>query len=217
MADKKTLALRDQDKRIATALRHHHAASASAAQMAVSAALCGLELRAIKKEIGHGGWGEFFATHFEAHGLSERTSRNYMALAEGLKSKTLKSATVADLVLLEAAPSALTSAQQQTLAKHVGKLTDGATLAELYRDYGIVKAAQGSGAKGGDTSAHRATKEEREALEIQTLKSDTDHLCLVLADALKRSIWNPCDTATRKKLHGLLIDASAAVKDTLQA
>lgn len=219
---KPTLALtiRDQDKRVANALAHHHAATASAAQMAVSAALCGLELKAIKKEIGHGGWGNFFDTHFAGHGLSERTGRNYIALAEGLKSKTLKSATVADLKLLEAAPSTLSAAQQQTLAKHVGRLTDGATLTELYQDYGIVKRPQGHGAKGGDTSQHRTAKptpEEQAELAQAEAKVNTAALCDLLADALKEPgrYWNLCDTATKKKLHGLLEDARVAVKGVL--
>lgn len=43
----------------------------------------GLELIAAKKEVGHGDWGAWLQTEFsEEYGLTERTARNYMNVAE---------------------------------------------------------------------------------------------------------------------------------------
>jgi hypothetical protein len=210
-------ALRDQEARVAAALKFHHSAQASAAQMAVAAAKCGLELKAIKRECGHGGWEPFFESHFAGEGLSLRTAQRYIALADGLKSKALKNDTVSFLPLLDTAPSALTQAQQKTLTKEVGKLTDGATLSDLYQDFGIVKKPQGSGAKGGAKAGSEEEAPPADSAEVllEGKKAQTEQLIALLTEALTDRPFNATDKKTRKKLHGLLVDVQSAVKETL--
>lgn len=223
-------AIPDQDKRVASALRLHAAASASAAQMAIAAAKCGLELKAIKKDVGHGAFEAFFASEFATHGLSLRTAQKYMALADGLKGKALKNESGAFLKLLDAAPSTLSDKDQATLTKAVGKVTDGKALSELYQDFGIVKKPQGSGAKGGKPKAATTTPEGTSEADADA-EPETDantskipagweerayHLNQLLEEALTDGWWNDCTEAHRRTLHGNLVDAQARVAETLK-
>jgi hypothetical protein len=226
-------AIRDLDARVARILHQHAIIAGAAAQMAVTAALAGLELKALKKECGHGNWEEFFARHIERHGLKLRTAQNYMALADGLKGKALKNATDSFLLLLEKAPSDLKKADQEKLTKAVAKVADGATLSELYQDLGIVKKPQGSGAKGGNTrgkeSGGSATETNSVGAEggkdndsddvdaAATLAGDqTKRLTNLIDEALRDRPFNAATKAERTKLHGLLVDLTAAVKETLK-
>lgn len=210
---------------MASALRFHAAAHASAAQMAVAAAKCGLELKAIKKDVGHGAFEEFFAKHFAGHGLSLRTAQKYMALADGLKGKALKNESGAFLKLLDAAPSTLSEKDQATLTKAVAKVTDGRALSELYQDFGIAKKPQGSGAKGGNTrkaKGEAAAPEEAAAPApaASEIPADVDprawKLNQLLEEALLDGWWNDCTAAFRRTLHGNLLDAQQRVSATLR-
>lgn len=207
-------ALPQQDRRVATVVQYHQMAGNAAAQMAVAAAICGMELKAIKKELGHGLWDEWFAANLEGEGLSLRTAQRYMALADGIKDKALKNDTVSFLSLLDAAPSKLSDTQRERLSKSVAKATDGATLAELYQVHGIVKKPQGGGSKGGGGGRKPKTEENAEVL-AEGRRQQTEQLIKSLTEALTDSIWNAATKENRKKLHGLLVDAAAQVKETL--
>lgn len=215
-------AIPDQDKRVASVLHLHQIVMASASQMAVAAAKAGLEFKALKKEIGHGGWEEFYAKHFESH-VTLRTAQRYMALADGLKGKVLKNDNGESFLrLLDAAPSALSEKDQATLTKAVAKAMDGKQLSELYQDFGIVKKPQGSGAKGGDTSKKKDGDDETPAEPEgkSEIPADVDprawQLNQLLEEALLDGWWNDCPAAFRATLHGNLTDAAARVAITLK-
>jgi len=223
---KLTPVLANQEQRVAAALKLHGDAQTSAAQMALAAVKCGLELIAIKKEVGHGNWDAFFAKHFAGHGLSDRTGRRYMALGSGIKGKVLKSATVADLKLLDSAPSSLSAKEQATLTKVVAKITDGKAMSELYQDYGIAKKPQGSGAKGGDTRRPEAAEGESTAETAapepasggMPINEDPRawKLNQLLEEALLDGWWHDCTDQFRRTLHGNLLDATAKVAALLK-
>lgn len=218
-------ALPDQDKRIAEALRLHQIVLASAAQMAVAAAKAGLEFKAIKKTLGHSNWEPFFQHHF-AKSITLRTAQRYMALADGLKGKALKNDTgVSFLPLLEQAPSKLSEKDQEKLTKAVSKMTDGATLSELYQDFGIVKKPQGAGAKGGNTRKPTETAatadEPTPAVETESKipkgwEERAYRLNTLLVEALKDNWWNECNEEQRGELHGNLLDAQGRVAALLK-
>ncbi len=220
-------AITDQEKRIASVLHLHQIVMASASQMAVAAAKAGLEFKALKKDVGHGPWEEFFAKNF-AGNISLRTTQRYMALADGLKGKALKNDTaVSFLKLLECAPSALSEKDQATLTKAVAKATDGKALSELYQDFGIAKKPQGSGAKGGNTRKAKeagdtssASETPETATQESEIPADVDprawKLNQLLEEALLDGWWNDCPESFRKTLHGNLTDAHTRVATTLK-
>lgn len=213
--------LANQDKRLAEVLRLHSIINASAAQMAVAAIKAGLELKALKKELGHSAWVEYFETHLATHGMTLRTAQRYMAVADGLKNKALKNDTGSFLALLDKAPSELKPADQEKLTKAVAKVTDGATLSELYQDMGIAKKPQGSAAKGGklkqdDDPEKEQTPAEAAAAEAEGRRLRVATLITTLTEALADTPWNAAGLDLRENLHGLLVDCAASVGKTLK-
>jgi len=214
-------AITDQEKRVAAALHFHEMASTSAAQMAIAAAKCGLELKAIKKDLGHGAFEQWFGAHLDRDGFRLRTAQKYMALADGLKGKVIKNAPGAFLELLDSAPSKLSEQQQRSLTKAVSKMTDGATLTELYRDFGIAKKPQGSGATGGKKdSKPEATAPTPPPPTPSTIPAGWDvqahDLNSLLVEALTDGWWNDCTEERRRELLGNLTDAATQISATLK-
>lgn len=216
-------ALPNQDKRLAEVLRLHQLASAAAAQMAVAAAKAGLELKALKKDLGHGNWEDYFGAHLAKHGLSDRTAQRYMALADGLKGKALKNDTVAVLALLDVAPSQLKKADQVKLTKVMAKAADGATLTELYTELGIVKKPQGSGAKGGSSKKPSASDDTAPASKLTPVeviaeghRARVQNRIDLLTEDLTDTPWLAATREKRAELHGLLVDVAAALSKHLK-
>lgn len=146
MSDKTKLQPVIQQASIDAVKRYHRAAKNSAAQMAVYAVLAGLELAQIKKALPHGEFLPFVEATFD---FSIRAAQRYASLAEGIKNKALKNDTVSYLPLLDCAPSELSPAKAEQLSKLIHKASDGSTISQLYQEFGIAKAPQGSGTKGG--------------------------------------------------------------------
>jgi hypothetical protein len=123
---------------------YHRNAVTAAGQAVAWAVMCGLELIKIRKQVGHGEWLPWIKKNCD---FTERTAYRYIGVAEGVKAKKLNLTSMSNL--LGAAPSNLTIDQRNELLQAVHKATDGETLQQLYLDFGIIKAPQGSGATGG--------------------------------------------------------------------
>ena len=119
------------------------------AQGACWLVLAGNALLEEKKKVGHGGWDLWVAENCE---FNLRTAQRYIALAIGVKNKALQHniKDTSELIpLLRTPVDELSPKNQEHLLYLVHKLTDGQTVQQLYMDFGITKAPQGSGAKGG--------------------------------------------------------------------
>ena len=68
------------------ALAYHFAAETAFRQGVFFAAMCGLTLKGLQREVGRGNWEDFCAANFGER-LPDRTARKYMQVAEGLKLK----------------------------------------------------------------------------------------------------------------------------------
>jgi len=137
---------------------HHAAARNAACLTTLHAVLAGMELQKIKATLGHGHFGEFIKEVFE---FSDRTARNYMGLADGVKGKALfKRQPERIRRLLTSAPSEIKGEDAEVLHRVIRKATKGANLAQLYQDFGIIKAPQGSGASGGGEGGKKAETPE---------------------------------------------------------
>jgi hypothetical protein len=115
----------------------------------------------------------------------------------------------------------LKPADQEKLTKAVAKVTDGATLSELYQDMGIVKKPQGSGAKGGKITKPEEkdkplTPAEQAAAEAEGRRLRVTTLITTLTEALADAPWNAGTKDQREELHGLLVDTATAVAATLK-
>lgn len=140
---------------------YHKLAMNSAAQTACAAAMAGLELQKVKVLLKKSATGCTFDQWMEANQerleFSRKTAYNYIRLAENLKGKLLKREEQSVVALLEKAPSELNDAQTKRLLQAMHKSTDGASLNELYQDFGIVrlphKAPARKALSGGDDEA----------------------------------------------------------------
>jgi hypothetical protein len=170
---------------------YHRNAMFSTAQAACWIVMAGAELRRCKKTMKHGGWEKWVETHCE---FSDRTAQKYMQLAEHVKDKALRDSSKANagsfLELLEKPAATLTEGEQLTLLKAVHGLTDGATVSELYEDFGIVKRMKDRGGKrtkGGDTE--ELTAAEKTALFLAAFREDFTGTFLALDALLLGGKW----------------------------
>ena len=109
----------------------------AAAESVVWAVVAGLHLAEVRKRLKHGEWLPWLKENWKA---SERTARNYIEVAEGVKSKfvrdqKLKSATVSDLK-----SEGILALPQPDLIEAIKGVTQGETLRQLYVEFGIVRA-----------------------------------------------------------------------------
>jgi len=132
------------DVNIAHIRDYHRLAMNSAAQTTCAAAMVGLELQKVKVALKKNDTGVVFGKWLEDHesdiGFTTRTAQRYMALAENLKSKLLKSQDNSVIALIGKAPSDLNDRQVKTLLLAIHKSVDGQSLSELYEDFGITRA-----------------------------------------------------------------------------
>jgi len=197
----------------------HRNAMMSTAQAACWIVLAGFELQKIRKEVarpgkrsdlanaGAGGWEKWVEDNCE---FGPRTAQKYMAVADGVKSKALKAAkdNVDEFLKLLSVPAPeLNSDQQKTLLQSVHKLTDGATIQQLYLDFEICKKPQGSGAKGGHKPAADPNKPKPENPEQQAaIDIWTPILRDLRLEGLEEKSWAHLPDAMLAELKGLLID-----------
>lgn len=146
-------------------------------------------------------------------GISDATAARWMEMAKAARARLAKS----DLQLgeiLEKSPSALTPAEQELLKTTVHKISDGQTQMEFLLECGVTKAAQGSGARGGDTGGRRSKTFTAE-MQADARREATNLLVDTLTEELAEKRFTSADKDVREKLHGLLVDLSAAVGATL--
>jgi hypothetical protein len=188
-------------ERIALVNSHYHAARCLAAQAAMHAIMAGLELLAVREELGHGAFAAWVEENCE---FTDRTARNYMALADAAKGKLAAGESFAGL--LEAGPSELSSEDCDNLTRRVREITDGKSLQQLYLDFGV-----------GQT---RTPVDRREAGGAG--KETEDHGDALLAEKWSRMVIELRRFVLERHWHLRLMPAdldngSAALKDVLQA
>jgi hypothetical protein len=126
---------RSPEERIQSIRDHHFAVHTSMAQAAMHAVLCGFELMAAKKDVGHGGFEEWIEQNCP---FCLRTARNYIQCAERKYKQIAEVKEVSDFAI-GVAPSMLDDPQRQRLIEAVKDSTDGITIQQMYLDLGVTK------------------------------------------------------------------------------
>jgi len=116
--------------------------------------------------------------------------------------------------LLDQPPAAMTEIERETLKRAVHKITDGATQSEFMFELGITRGKVRP--KGGNLGGER-TVDTRTPAEILTerAREKTDALNITLEEVLLDSPFHAAPEESRRRLHGLLVDLTAALKATL--
>lgn len=148
-------------------------------------------------------------------GISDDTAYRWMDMARAAKPRLTKGDI--DLgAILEKNPGALTQAEQELLQKAVHKISDGKTQLEFMLECGAVKAPQGSAARGGALGGAGKNRTGNAEALAKLANIQVQHIKDMLTEALMDKPWIACDKANREELHGLLVDATAAVAKTLK-
>ncbi len=200
---KKNLPVKSLDDRVASIHRCQNNILGALSQFAAWVVLCGMELNALKKEVGHGNWMQFFEEKLERPKFSLRTADVYMKVGDECKSRLLKNWTKssnsqnsANLDFLSTSPTALLPAQLEQLTTEIQKITDGRTMQELMLDLGIIKAPHGSGLHGGDNTFQKWLRENHPELEgtklhalAPEIRAEWDAWCKASHDEYMKTLY----------------------------
>jgi len=195
-----------------------HLAASTAAQV-----LAGMELLALHQQFKGRGKRNDLNLHHDVRswkeavkdelGVSEMTAYRWMDMAKAARKRLAKDNT--DLAaLLDQPPAAMTEIERETLKRAVHKITDGATQSEFMFELGITRGKVRP--KGGNLGGER-TVDTRTPAEILTerAREKTDALNITLEEVLLDSPFHAAPEESRRRLHGLLVDLTAALKATL--
>lgn len=192
----------------------HRNAMLSAAQSACWLVFAGVELKRQKREVGHGKWEAWVEENCE---YGDRTARKYMDLAEGVKDKLLKAAAKRNpdsdlnagevLALMQKPAGELLDGEQLTLLKAVHHLTDGATVSELYQDFGITKTMKDRGGARTKTNAVKLTPDEQMAIVLAAMREDFTGAMMSLDRLVLRGVWKAPSVSDAE------LDAAVAVAE----
>lgn len=195
------------DKEVALHNLFHRRGMISALQGVGWLVMAGLQLAAEKKKLKHGQW-ESWVEHNCDYDI--RTAQKYMGLGDGVKGRALKNESRSFFKLLESSPADLSPDQQEKLFGAVQKLTDGETVADLYRGFGIVKSLAGSGLKG-KKRKHTPGTDVNDAAKVA---SDLwkPHIEFLEDDGLERRSWKDLPTAELDRLRAVHTDLGRLIR-----
>ena len=104
--------------------------------------MCGVELLALKAQVGHAKWSGFFEENLAARGFSERSALRYMEAAKVAR-RRLTAAGHDPLAML--GPDGLAGADGAALREALSDTTDATTWEQLWMDFGLMRAARPRG------------------------------------------------------------------------
>jgi len=170
-------------------------------QFATGAVLVGMELLALKQEVGRGEFMKIFAERIERPRFSYRTSAKYMQAAESVRVKMLKSGVKNLAEIWDVAPSALSMERRRELQNAVGSVLNGATLSQLLL---------GKGSKGG-AGASGKVPTSAEAMMAAQKEIYAALAARIVADVVEKKTWKMLDPEDVAKVRQALESALDAL------
>jgi len=171
--------------------------------------LCGLELTALKKQVGHGKWLGFFEDNLEGERFSYRTSARYMAVAKAAKAKFAKLGNFDETRLL-AAPSEMQEADLDAIRAAIADMTDATSWQQIMLDLGLVRQEKPRG--GYHPGDGDATREAEEMTYRALWPKMVDHLW---DHAVKQKTYAYLTQAQLEGIRGKLIDITRAIREAV--
>jgi hypothetical protein len=126
----------DSAERLRRVLRCRTSIERNLKETAVDVVMVGLDLIALKKQVGHGHWADVLGKYLEPAGITERHAQRYMQVADGARKVIARQAQV-DPSRLLAAPRDLPADEMDRLQDAVAEATDAKTWKELLEDFGM--------------------------------------------------------------------------------
>lgn len=159
-------------------------------QHATGAILIGMELLALKEEVGHGAFTEIFEKQIERPRFSYRSAARYMQDAARIQKRIAKTGNTKLLHFLDVAPSDMSVAVRRELTEVIGNITDGRNLSDL----------RGAlGARNPPQLTEGAEKGSGEEAELAAHARCWQELCKRLTEAaVHRKTWKFLNADTRR-------------------
>lgn len=187
----------------------YHSLSRAAAQDAVAyAVMAGMELAAAKAQISHGSFLPWIEKHCE---FSQQTANNYMRLAERMIASGSFRAVVPQLT----DGQVQTAGDRKALLAAIRETADGATLQQLYFDFGILKPRGETLMGGAREGAGRPTKAEQTEREARMAYEDWKAISGPLGRYVSSRRYLYLKEAEMEEMMAVLRGAIGLIEDTL--
>jgi len=176
-------------------------------QHATGAILIGMELLALKDQLGRGDFMDVFVKQIERPRFSYRSAARYMQDAHRVRRKMIKDGGITLMGILNIAPSALPMARQKELQKVIAEAVGDRTLTGM------------RGALGSDSHAPKQLTDGKtpatgKQAEMQAHVSVWLDLCRKLThEAVSRKTWKYLDDDERKIVRDNLKSALAEIPE----
>jgi hypothetical protein len=122
--------------------------------------VCGFELLALKRQVGHGRWGKFCEASLYCDGLRERHLRNYMEVATAIRQKMRGLEDQSGMAALDAGVL-----DMDTVREALADTTNATSWRQLWMDLGLMRNPKPRGGDHGGGQA-RAEKLKQQAAEL---------------------------------------------------
>jgi hypothetical protein len=129
-------------------------------QFAEKVVVCGFELLALKRQVGHGRWGKFCESNLYAEGFSERHTRRYMEVATAIRQKMRGLEDQSGMAALDAGVL-----DMDTVREALADTTNATSWRQLWMDLGLMRNPKPRGGDHGGGQA-RAEKLKQQAAEL---------------------------------------------------
>ena len=128
---------------------------------------CGLELLALKKEVGHGKFLKFFEQNLSRQRFQIRHAQNYMAVAQAVKAKIAGQEGGMALLLNGEESGDGGEAQFSAIRETLADMTDARSWQQLWMDFGLLRSpAPRGGDHGGGAASHERSM-NRHQIELE--------------------------------------------------
>jgi hypothetical protein len=128
---------------------------------------CGLELLALKKEVGHGKFLKFFEQNLSRQRFQIRHAQNYMAVAQAVKAKIAGQEGGMALLLNGEESGDGGEAQFTAIRETLADMTDARSWQQLWMDFGLMRSPQQRGGDHGGGAASHERSMNRHQIELE--------------------------------------------------
>ncbi len=199
---------RSNGDRAKTANSYHNLSRAAAQDAVAYAVMAGMELAAAKAQIPHGSFLPWIEKHCE---FSQQTANNYMRLAEKMVACGAFRAVVPHLT----DGQVQSAGDRKALLAAIRETADGATLQQLYFDFGILKPRGDVLLGGAREGAGRPTKAEQTEREARMAYEDWKAISGPLGRYVSGRRYLYLKEAELEEMMAVLRGAIGLIEDTL--
>ena len=147
--------------------------------------MCGSELLALKKEVGHGKWEKFFEANIARDRFQLRHAQNYMEVAKAVQLKIAQREGAGAAMLLDGECATPGTQGHELIRETLADMTDARSWQQLWLDMGLLRSQKPRGGDHGGGAAMAAKARDAHGqlqFEMAVAKQDWNELIYNLRD-----------------------------------